>query len=82
MAKIQLMEKSVTLNEDGRRIGESHPRAKLSDNDVDDIRDMFDRGVSTHQIAARFQLHERYVRKLCDFKARNQVMVSDKKRRG
>ena len=82
MAKIQLMEKSVTLNEDGRRIGESHPRAKLSDNDVDDIRDMFDQGVSIKQLAARFGYHERYVRKICQFEARNQVMVSEKKSRG
>lgn len=37
----------VRVNEDGRRIGESHPQAVLSDVEVDaviDLRDKLDRG--------------------------------------
>jgi hypothetical protein len=38
--------KLVTVNEQGRRIGESHPRARLTDEEVDLIRDLVESLVS------------------------------------
>lgn len=44
----------VGMSEKGARIGETHPRAKLSDADVDLIRDLHEAGLSYRQIVAKF----------------------------
>lgn len=58
----------VPVNERGRRIGEGHPRAKLTDHEVDLIRDLAEdtldpstgkvvlKGLSMRQIAAKFDI--------------------------
>lgn len=48
--------KYVLVNERGRRIGESHPRAKLTDHEIDLIRDLAEEGMSYRQIAAKFEI--------------------------
>lgn len=44
----------VGVSEKGARVGETHPRAKLSDSDVDLIRDLHEAGLSYRQIVAKF----------------------------
>lgn len=44
----------VTLNANGCRIGESHPRAKLSDADIDLIFELAEAKLSYAAIAAKF----------------------------
>jgi len=58
----------VAVNEAGRRIGESHPRAKLTDHEVDLIRDLIEdtvdpatgkvvlKGLSYGEIARKFEV--------------------------
>ena len=38
-----------------RRIGESHPRAKLTDHEIDLIRELAEDGLSVAQIAEKFE---------------------------
>lgn len=44
----------VGVSEKGARVGETHPRAKLSDADVDLIRDLHEAGLSYRQIVLKF----------------------------
>ena len=44
----------IRVNEGGRRIGEDHHRAKLSDADVAQVYALLDAGVSYAKIAAKF----------------------------
>lgn len=74
----------VAVNEHGRRIGESHPRAKLTDHEVDLMRELFDeltaapprgRGLKPmaayREIAEKFETKTRYAQKivLCEKRA-------------
>lgn len=51
------MAELVGINEKGRRIGQYHPRAKLTDHEVDLIFELYDegRGLSMAEIARRFE---------------------------
>ena len=58
----------VAVNERGHRMGETHPRAKLTDHDVDLIRDLCDdlrKTMSRRKVAAivaeKFEISRRYV---------------------
>lgn len=61
----------VHVNEHGRRIGESHPRAKISDADVDRICEMADEAIAGGRpkmqvyawLAEKFEIHPRTVKK-------------------
>ena len=53
------MRKIVAVNEHGRRIGESHPRAKLTDHEVDLIRELAEQGLTHEQIARKFELSDK-----------------------
>jgi DNA invertase Pin-like site-specific DNA recombinase len=46
--------KLVGVDEKGYRIGESHPRAKLTDAQVDQIRNLFEEGFVGYRALARF----------------------------
>lgn len=45
----------VVVNEQGRRIGESHPRARLTEHEIALIRELAEEGVSYKQIAKKFE---------------------------
>lgn len=64
----------VALNEDGRRIGETHHRARITDSMVEQIRDLHEYdGKTPRQIAASLGLTFRTVKKICDYERRVQV---------
>lgn len=50
------MVKRVALNELGRRVGESHPRAKMTDAEVDLVRSLHADGLSLQAIAEKFEV--------------------------
>lgn len=50
-----MSKKLVAVNEQGRRIGESHPRAKLTDHEVDLVHELVEEGMSLRQIAEKFE---------------------------
>ncbi len=45
----------AVVNEHGRRIGKSHSRARLTDREIDLIRELHEKGLSYGQIAEKFE---------------------------
>lgn len=54
--------KLVGFNEKGSRVGETHHRARLTDHDVDLIRDLRDEGLTYQEIADKFEVSKSTVR--------------------
>jgi DNA invertase Pin-like site-specific DNA recombinase len=66
----------VPVNEYGRRIGEAHHKARLSDATVDLLREMHeDQGLGYRRIAKAMQLSVGTVRKICGYQRRAQTPV-------
>lgn len=61
----------VALDEDGNRIGETHQNAKLSDAQVDQIRDLHEKdGLSYGQLAERFTVSKVTIQCICNYSRR------------
>lgn len=61
----------IKLNEAGRRIGETHHRSRLSDAEVDLMRDLHeDHGLGYDRLSKRFGLARRTVRDIVNYKRR------------
>jgi hypothetical protein len=81
------MKKDVQVNETGRRIGESHPRAKLSDHEIDLIRELYEdmresgkkNREAMHEIAGKFDVHWRTVGKYVCCESRAQIPARAKR---
>lgn len=69
------MKKLVALNENGRRIGENHPRAKLLDSEVDHVLALVDAGFSYSQVAAKMDVSKSCVQHIVDGSRRCQFVV-------
>ena len=63
----------VRINEDGRRIGESHPQAVLSDVEVDALLAERDAGATLSELARRWGLSKSGVKGIVDGRRRGQV---------
>lgn len=68
------MLKLVALNESGRRIGESHPRAKLLDYEVDQVLELLDSGLSYAQVALKFDVSKSCVAHIATGRRRGQAI--------
>lgn len=76
----QKIERTIGVNEDGMRIGEYHPRAKLTDREVEKIRHFREIEKMTYQqIAQIFEINRWAVGKICRYQLRNQFAVRFKK---
>lgn len=74
------MEKMVALNDIGRRIGESHPKSRLTDEQVDRIRDLHeDHDLSYDQLANLYQVHKSTIASICQYRTRAQTPFGWKK---
>lgn len=80
----------IAVNERGRRIGEGHPRAKLTDQEIDWIRELAEpeldaegrvlrRGLSYLEIAEKFEISKGQVSKIGSCKQRAQTAVRFKR---
>lgn len=63
----------VRVNEDGRRIGESHPHAVLSDVEVEALLAERDAGATLSELARRWGLSKSGVKGIVDGRRRGQV---------
>lgn len=63
----------VRVNEDGRRIGESHPQAVLSDVEVESLLAERDAGATLSELARRWGLSKSGVKGIVDGRRRGQV---------
>lgn len=65
--------RSVPVNEAGLRIGEEHPNAKLTDAEVERIRDLheFD-GMTYKALAEKFEVSKWCIGRICRYERRAQ----------
>lgn len=68
------MSKTIALNEDGRRIGESHPRAKLLDHEVDQVLALLEAGLSYAQVAEKFDVSKSCIAHIATGRRRGQAV--------
>lgn len=66
----------IQLNEQGRRIGESHPGAKLTDAEVDLVLDLLDAGLSLQCVADKMDVTKGCIWKIKEGLRRSQRAVS------
>ncbi len=74
--------KYVQIGEYGKRIGETHGRAKLSDHEIDLVRQLKEEGMPAPEIAEKFEVSKRYVYKLVNFERRASVVAEFRRVRG
>jgi DNA-binding NarL/FixJ family response regulator len=66
------MTRTVAVNESGRRVGQDHHRAKLTNRDVELIRKLKEDGMSVRKIAERFDVSTSTIEKISYYSIRNQ----------
>lgn len=71
--------KLVGISESGSRVGETHHRAKLSDHDIDLIRELHEEGLSYREIALKFCVGKSTVRDIVKCRRRWQTPVTWRK---
>lgn len=60
------------VTEQGKRLGEAHQNAKLSDADVEKIRDMHEEGmISYSRLAKLFGVHKSTISDICTYRKRS-----------
>jgi hypothetical protein len=69
------MQKVITLNESGRRIGESHPRAKLLDYEVEHVLALLDAGLSYAAVARKFDVSKSCIAHIAAGRRRGQPVA-------
>ncbi len=69
-----VMQKTIALNENGRRIGESHPRAKLLDHEVDQVLALLEAGLSYAEVALKFDVSKSCVAHIATGRRRGQAV--------
>ncbi len=67
------MQRKVAINENGRRIGEDHPKANLTDEQVERMRDLREyHNLTYDQLAAMYQVPKSTVASICQYMRRAQ----------
>jgi len=66
------MKKPLSINELGRRIGESHPGAKLTDAEVELVHELLEGGMSFAKVAEKFNVSKSCIQKIADGSRRAQ----------
>lgn len=69
------MKITVAVNERGQRVGDSHPKAKLTNGEVDLLLMLRDENWSYAQLADKFEISKSGVRRICKGTARCQAAV-------
>lgn len=62
-----------------RLYGQSHPRAKLIDHDVEMIRQLHEQGMGYRQTADKFGVSRHTVKSICLFRRRGRVSMCEGK---
>lgn len=76
------MEKLIAVNERGLRIGEDHQHAKLTDGEVELIRQLNEGGMGYARIAMKFDISKSAVAAICRYERRGQTVAGFKPVRG
>ena len=73
------MKKLVAVNENGLRIGEDHQNATLSNDEVEEMRQLHEDGASYDHLARRFGVSKWTVGRICRYERRAQTIFGFKK---
>ncbi len=65
--------RTVGVNDIGRRVGDSHHNAKLTDADVELLLTLHGEGWGYRRLAAKFEISKSLARKICKGVVRGQV---------
>lgn len=65
----------VGVNERGYRVAEDHPRARLTDSEVELIRELHGEGMSYVQLAVKFETSKSTIAMICRFERRAEAPV-------
>ena len=65
----------VALNDRGRRVGETHPRAELSDHDVELVFELRAQGFSLGWLAVKFEISKSQVGRILRGEQRHQAVL-------
>lgn len=65
----------VAVNDIGRRVGQDHHNAKLTDHDIDLLFALRDAGWGYKRLAAKFEISKRHVRDVLAGKRRGQAVA-------
>jgi hypothetical protein len=68
------MQKLIALNENGRRIGENHPRAKLLDYEVDQVLALLEAGLSYAEVSVKFEVSKSCIAHIATGRRRGQMI--------
>ena len=69
----------VAVNENGVRVGESHPRVRLTDGEVELIRVLHEDAVAPlgyRKLAEIFEVSKRTIRDICAYRRRAETVVA------
>lgn len=70
------MKKTVAINERGLRVGEDHQNAKLTNEEVEIIRELHREGLSYKTLAMKFEVSKSLVAAICRFERRAEVATT------
>ncbi|CAK0775798.1 hypothetical protein CCP3SC1_70054 [Gammaproteobacteria bacterium] len=65
-----MFEQASRYNLRGNRVGEGHPRSKLTTSDVSQVRELHLLGATYQEISVRFGVHHKHVARICRFESR------------
>lgn len=69
------MQKLVSLNDSGRRIGQEHPRAKLLDAEVEQVLELLEAGLSYSEVARKMDVSKSCIAHIATGRRRGQTVV-------
>jgi len=67
------MKQIIAVNECGRRVGDSHHNSKLTDHEVEVIRELRGEGMTYKWLAEKFEVSKSFIAMICRFERRAQV---------
>lgn len=62
--------RKIAVNEDGYRVGDSHPKAKLTEHEVELIRKLHSDGLTYATLAEKFEASIRVIGAICRYERR------------
>lgn len=72
------MQKTVKVNANGLRVGEDHPRAKLTDREVDRMRELHEEGVTITELSRMFEMSKGSVHDIVNCRRRAETVVGER----
>jgi hypothetical protein len=65
--------RTISTNDRGYRIGEDHPNAKLTDSEVELVRQLHEGGMIYADLAEKFEVSKWSISRICRYELRNQA---------